>query len=364
MRAWSMRCCSRSLDRPSRSAPRPSSSPDSRRPPVRACAASPEARPSTPLSDAALLTNAGEPGLGAESSRDRHLRRGRPAVRLRQVARTPRSSSPSSTTARRGARCASSPRRTWVPPSGALDRLVRDFGAEVKIQYDDARTRLHAKAWMFRREPASTPPTSARRTCPVPPCWTAWSGTFGCRGSRPALLDKFARHVRHLLERPRFESYDPDRDRTGWTMPSPRRRDAGTHDRVTHLAVRPGGAAISLPAGDARRRSKPSARARPTPQPGRGRHRHRQDGDRGARLPAAVRRPTGERPIAALRRPPPGDPRAVAAYLSRGACRRHLRRAVRRWCSARAMATRLRQRAVAAVLRRRRTSRRTPSTSW
>ena len=33
----------------------------------------------------------------------------------------------------------------------ALDRLVRDFGAEVKIQYDVLRTRLHAKAWLFRR---------------------------------------------------------------------------------------------------------------------------------------------------------------------------------------------------------------------
>ena len=34
----------------------------------------------------------------------------------------------------------------------ALDRLVREFGAEVKIQYDALRTRLHAKAWLFRRD--------------------------------------------------------------------------------------------------------------------------------------------------------------------------------------------------------------------
>ena len=33
----------------------------------------------------------------------------------------------------------------------ALDALVREFDAEVKIQYDALRTRLHAKAWLFRR---------------------------------------------------------------------------------------------------------------------------------------------------------------------------------------------------------------------
>ena len=111
-------------------------------------------RPATPLSDAALLTNAhGEPSLGHEirselDSADQVdllcafvkwyglrviepqlldlKRRGAP---LRVI-----------TTTYMGA----TERR-------ALDRLARDFGADVKIQYDSVRTRLHAKAWLFRR---------------------------------------------------------------------------------------------------------------------------------------------------------------------------------------------------------------------
>jgi len=112
-------------------------------------------RPATPLSDAALLTNAhGEPSLGHEirselDSADQVdllcafvkwyglrvieaqlLDLQRREVPLRVI-----------TTTYMGA-----------TERIALDRLVRDFGAEVKIQYDSVRTRLHAKAWLFRRD--------------------------------------------------------------------------------------------------------------------------------------------------------------------------------------------------------------------
>ncbi|MFH0518842.1 DUF3427 domain-containing protein [Streptomyces sp. M41] len=34
----------------------------------------------------------------------------------------------------------------------ALDRLVEEFGAQVKVNYETRATRLHAKAWLFRRQ--------------------------------------------------------------------------------------------------------------------------------------------------------------------------------------------------------------------
>jgi len=39
-----------------------------------------------------------------------------------------------------------------VPEVEALDRLARLPGTAVKISYDVRRTRLHAKAWLFRRD--------------------------------------------------------------------------------------------------------------------------------------------------------------------------------------------------------------------
>ncbi|HKR49210.1 MAG TPA: DUF3427 domain-containing protein [Pseudonocardiaceae bacterium] len=111
-------------------------------------------RPATPLSDVALLTNApGEPSLGGElrlelASADqvdllcafirwhgiRVLADELDALRARGVPLRV------ITTTYRGA----TERR-------ALDELVRRFGAEVRIRYDAQSTRLHAKAWLFRR---------------------------------------------------------------------------------------------------------------------------------------------------------------------------------------------------------------------
>ena len=73
----------------------------------------------------------------------------------------------------------------------ALDQLA-DLGAEVRVSYDLSTTRLHAKAWLFHRAPASRPPTSARRTSPTRRRSPGWSGTSGCRRlATPTCIAKF-----------------------------------------------------------------------------------------------------------------------------------------------------------------------------
>ncbi|NCD20901.1 MAG: DUF3427 domain-containing protein, partial [Actinobacteria bacterium] len=111
-------------------------------------------RPVTPLAESALLTNAREePSLGSEirgelASADsvdlllafvkwtglRVLERELSALRERGARLRVLTTTYIGATERR-----------------ALDRLVSDFGAEVKVNYETKRTRLHAKAWIFHR---------------------------------------------------------------------------------------------------------------------------------------------------------------------------------------------------------------------
>ena len=86
----------------------------------------------------------------------------------------------------------------------ALDALVNDYGAEVRINYEINQTRLHAKAWMLRRKTGFH---------------TAYVGSSNL--SHAALVDGLEWNVRlsavstpHLLEKFRatFDSYWESRD--------------------------------------------------------------------------------------------------------------------------------------------------------
>lgn len=164
-------------------------------------------RPATPLSDAALMTNArNEPTLAAElraelASADhvdllcafvkwhglRLLEKELTDLRERGVPlRVITTTYLGATDAR------------------ALDALVSEFGAEVRINYETDRTRLHAKAWLLRRDTGFH---------------TAYVGSSNL--SHAALVDGLEWNVRlsaistpHLLEKFRatFDSYWENRE--------------------------------------------------------------------------------------------------------------------------------------------------------
>ena len=161
----------------------------------------------------------------------------------------------------------------------ALDRLVRDFGADVKVNYE---TRSHAPA---RQGLAVPPPTRPRhrlrRLAPTsagPPCSTVSSGTSGSPAPHtPELLDKFEATFDSYWVDPSFVTYDPDTDaeRLDEAL-ADRGRTPDRRPRDLH-GVRARGAALPAPAGDPRPAPGRAGGPRPPPQPRRRRHRHRQD---------------------------------------------------------------------------------------
>ena len=173
-------------------------------------------RPATPLSDAALMTNArNEPTLAAElraelASADhvdllcafvkwqglrlleqklRELRQR--GVPLRVI-----------TTTYLGA-----------TDARALDALVDEFGAEVRINYDTNMTRLHAKAWLLRRNTgfhtAYVGSSNLSHSALVD--GLEWNVRLSAM-STPHLLEKFRATFESYWENREFEPYSPEGD--------------------------------------------------------------------------------------------------------------------------------------------------------
>ncbi len=204
-------------------------------------------RPKTPLNDAALLTNAhGEPSLASElraelDSADRvdllcafvmwhgvrllekDLERVRDAgVPFRVITTT---------------YIGGTERR-------ALDRLISEFGAEVRIQYDAARTRLHAKAWLFGRDTGfdTAYVGSSNLTTSAMLEGVEWNVRLSTAAT-PSLLDKFRATFDTYWNAGEFEPYDPDHDRDRLDDALNEASGRSRHDRVTisisGLEVRP-----------------------------------------------------------------------------------------------------------------------------
>lgn len=93
----------------------------------------------------------------------------------------------------------------------ALDRLVRDFGATVKVNYEIRSTRLHAKAWLFRRETgfdtAYVGSSNLSRAALLD--GLEWNVRLSSVAT-PAVLDKFEATFDAYWNDTAFETYDPN----------------------------------------------------------------------------------------------------------------------------------------------------------
>ncbi|MFC8224619.1 DUF3427 domain-containing protein [Streptomyces sp. NPDC057287] len=95
----------------------------------------------------------------------------------------------------------------------ALDRLVRDFGAEVKVNYELRSTRLHAKAWLFRRasgfDTAYVGSSNLSKAALLD--GLEWNVRLSSVAT-PSVLRKFEATFDAYWSEQAFEPYDPDTD--------------------------------------------------------------------------------------------------------------------------------------------------------
>ncbi|MFV8130527.1 DUF3427 domain-containing protein [Streptomyces syringium] len=126
----------------------------------------------------------------------------------------------------------------------ALDRLVKDFGAEVKVNYELRSTRLHAKAWLFRRnsgyDTAYVGSSNLSRAALLD--GLEWNVRLSSVAT-PAVLRKFEATFDSYWSEPAFEPYDPDRDAdrlmAALAQASGKQRGDTTSISLSGLEVRP-----------------------------------------------------------------------------------------------------------------------------
>lgn len=124
----------------------------------------------------------------------------------------------------------------------AIDELVNRYGAEVKISYETQATRLHAKAWMFRRNTGfdTAYVGSSNLSHAALLDGLEWNVRLSSVAT-PALLQKFEVTFDSYWEQRAFQNYDPERD--GEKLDDALERNGGRRtaapDAATGLAVQP-----------------------------------------------------------------------------------------------------------------------------
>ncbi|MFD5277052.1 DUF3427 domain-containing protein [Pseudarthrobacter sp. NPDC058362] len=124
----------------------------------------------------------------------------------------------------------------------AIDELINRYGAEVKISYETQATRLHAKAWLFRRstgfDTAYVGSSNLSQAALLD--GLEWNVRLSSVAT-PALLQKFEVTFDSYWEQRAFQSYDPERD--GEKLDAALERNGGRRtaapDATTGLEVQP-----------------------------------------------------------------------------------------------------------------------------
>ncbi|MDL5159278.1 DUF3427 domain-containing protein [Actinomycetospora termitidis] len=95
----------------------------------------------------------------------------------------------------------------------AVDELIRRYGAEVRIRYESDATRLHAKAWLFRRDSGFDTgyvgSSNLSKSALVD--GLEWNVRISSVAT-PALVRKFEATFDTYWNSPDFRAYDPNRD--------------------------------------------------------------------------------------------------------------------------------------------------------
>ncbi len=110
----------------------------------------------------------------------------------------------------------------------ALDALARLPRCEVRVSLDGRRTRLHAKAWLFRRRTGfgSAYVGSANLSGAALLGGLEWTVKFTERG-QPDLFERAQAHFETLWNDPEFQAYDPEDHEHRAALGSALRRESG-----------------------------------------------------------------------------------------------------------------------------------------
>ncbi|MER7889278.1 DUF3427 domain-containing protein [Micromonospora sp. NPDC094482] len=123
----------------------------------------------------------------------------------------------------------------------ALDRLA-ELGADIKVSYETRTTRLHAKAWLFRRNNGTSTAyvgsSNLSRTALVD--GVEWNVRIS-NMEQPYVIDTFTATFEDYWNYPAFEDYDPARDAERLRHALGGERPGEGPTEISNLDVRPYG---------------------------------------------------------------------------------------------------------------------------